>query len=457
MQKPSDCSNCILESFTTKQGHILNLGRGFSIPDGRGTSGVVIIGESLGHDEVIDGMPFRPHAQAGSKLEQCFKLAGVNRNQFLLWNVLACQPPNNEIAGTWYGDKAIEHCSRHFRRVVGGFSTPKVRTILALGNIPLVYLTGVSGIAKEKQSISYLRGYVFKSGYGLVVPSYHPSYVKRGNHRHTPVLVSDLQKAMEVANGTYTSFDAHSSYMKPDYIEYPSLDEANSFLNQVKYNKGKLLAYDIENPKEEGLIDEDEMDRFESPIVSIQFSLGKGTGINFPWDGKYRSIAEQILASENVKVGHNAWLYDNKRLKLDGVEVKGKVLDSMWMFKMLHPGYDRHLQAVASLFDFPFPWKHLFGSKFEFYGCADVDCLHWIVPRLIKLMKDRGVWKGYIEQVHRIHPIMSRAASRGIPISKEKHQKLEGGLKGVMKGIYGELQELVPDELKNITPKRKVG
>ena len=40
--------------------------KGFSHDEGACTSGVLIVGEALGHNERQDGLPFRPMAQGGS-------------------------------------------------------------------------------------------------------------------------------------------------------------------------------------------------------------------------------------------------------------------------------------------------------------------------------------------------------------------------------------------------------
>lgn len=58
MQKPSLCDGCILRE----------RGFGFSTPDGDGTLGVMGIGPHIGHDEAIDGLPFRPRAASGASL-----------------------------------------------------------------------------------------------------------------------------------------------------------------------------------------------------------------------------------------------------------------------------------------------------------------------------------------------------------------------------------------------------
>jgi uracil-DNA glycosylase family 4 len=450
MLKPESCSPCSL----------VNISDGWCLSEGEGTSGVVILGEAAGYNEYIDNLPFRPHAQAGSKLEEAFRLVSkdlgqpISRNQFLLYNVVNCHPPGDKLSGASYEASAIECCSKNVDRVLNNFHTNKIKTILALGNIPLKFFTGVSGVAEEKQSISHLRGFVFESKYGKVVPSYHPSYIRRGNGHLTPMLVEDMKKALGVARGTYTSYMSHREYVPPIYQTSPGLDEAWSFYYRVKDAERGFLSYDIETPQT-GNIDEDERDDLESAdIVLVQFSIAKHTGIAMPFNLDYLPVIQALFRLPNVKGNHNCWNFDNPRLKAKGIDV-GKTHDTMWMFKHWHPRLPRGLQSVVSLLGFPFPWKHLYSTQLQWYGCADVDAVQWIVHDLPKLMKARGVWRGYVEHVYSIHPIFERATETGIPVSEEKRVSVKEDFTERREKEHVELQKLIPDAIRNIRPKRK--
>lgn len=455
MLKPPECIGCPLHT----------LGQGFSIPEGLGTAGVAIVGEALGFEEYMDGLPFRPRAQAGSKLEECIKTVAsetinpISRNSFKLWNIIGCKPPGNELKDAPYEAKAIDHCRVHFERVMQSFVPPNVcgkRVILSLGNIPLKTLTGVTGIAKEKQSISHLRGYVSESPYGLVVPSYHPSFIKRGNLHLTPLLVDDIKRAIGVANGSYTTYKSHPSFATPKYQLHPSLDEAWSFYYKVKDNPKLILAYDIETP-DSADVDEDERDELANQdIKMVQFSIGKGTGIALYWNPLFLPVILALFNLPNIKANHNCWNFDNPRLVAKGVNIRGHVHDTMWMFKFWHSRLPRGLQMVAGMFGFPFPWKHLYGSQFEFYGIADVDAVQWILADLPKLMKARGLWEGYKRHIVGMHEVvMGPARERGISVSIEKHEKVRGEFVEIRKSLDTQVQKSVPDVVRNIKPKRK--
>src|ERR1035437_3664130 len=450
MLKPPSCDGCPIEPFS----------QGFILSEGEGSNGVVLLGEKGGYNEYIDALPFRPYAQGGSKLEEVFKLVQrdtgqpCTRKQFLIYNAINCCPPES-VRGE-LENQAVAHCGPNVDRVVGGFHTPLQKTILALGNVPLISLTGMSGAVEEKQSVSYLRGFVFESRYGLVVSSYHPNFVKRGNNHLTPMLVEDMKRALNVAKGLYTNYPSHKGYVAPIYQTSPGLDEAWSFYYRVKDNEKLCLTYDIETTETLG-VDEDERDELESAeIVLVQFSINKGTGIAMPWNQLYLPVIVALFSLSNVKANHNTWNFDNPRLRAKGITIEGKVHDTMWMFKHWHPRLPRGLQSVASLLGFPFPWKHLYSSKWEWYGCVDVDAVKGIAAPPPKLMRARGIWSGYVEHVYSVHPILDRASVVGIPVSEEKRLALEIDFKARRKEIHKELQGNIPDEIRNIKPKRKL-
>lgn len=419
------------------------------------------MGESLGFEEMMEGKPFRPKASAGSKLEEIFRLVSrdtlkpLTRDNFLLWNIIACQPPGNELRGSPYEANAIRHCRRHFDSVLPPIPdhSASSRVILALGNTALTSLTGVTGDFESKQSITHLRGYTFQTKYGLVVSSLHPAFLRRGMNHLTPLVVEDLKKVLDIAGGRFIH-PYHHDYRKPNYQTSPSQDDAKSFYYRVKDSGRAILSFDIETP-ETSNIDEDERDELASAEIKlVQFSLNKHEGIALPYRNGYIQIIHDILGLSNVKANHNTWNFDNPRLQAKGVVLGGLVHDTMWMFKHWHSRLPRGLQSVASLVGFPFPWKHLYSSMLEWYGCADVDAVQWIIRALPPLMKERGVWDGYMKHVVGMYTVLSGASDRGIPVSEEGRQALTINFKEKLKTYDTNLQEIIPDEVKNITPKR---
>lgn len=460
MLKPIECRGCSL----------YKLGRGFSLPDGKGTSGVVAIAEALGNNEVMEGLPLRPRAEAGSKFEEALRLLGRSRNELLIWNVLGCQPPGNKLYSDdgyplSYTENAISHCAKaHFERIVGGFKTPHIKTILALGATALQTLTGRS--MDDRWSINMVRGYVMKSKYGPVVGTYHPSFLRRGNPNLTPAFVEDIAKAFDVASGAFGNFPGGAAYKEPQYQTSPSLDDAWSFFYQVQQqSSGLILSYDIETSSlgyydEEDRTSGGEMERYAREAVSqgieqIQFSYRKGYGIALPWSAGYLPVILALLKLPCDKANHNTWNFDNPIIRNAGARINGSIHDTMWMFKHYHPQLERGLQKVASLVGFPFPWKHLFSDNLAWYGCADVDAVQYILHDLPDMMRARGVWRGYYRHVYELHIELEKASKdRGIPVSEDKRQQLKATLEQKLEKLDSEIQAGIPWQVKDLSPRR---
>ena len=431
--KPSECVPCDLG---TK-------GTGFSKPEGTGANGVLAVGEGLGFNEAKDGLPFRPYAEAGSVLERGFKRSGYDRQQFRLYNIVNCHPPNDWLAGAPWEIGAIEHCKVHFRRVV---EEMKPKVILALGGIALRTLTGMAG---KYQGITHLRGYVLDAyEYGIpVLSTYHPSFIRRGSQNLFGVFCRDMMQAVDLAK------NGRKEPREVSYIEYPSAEDARRFLTEVKKNPQKWLTYDIETERSIGLL-EDEFETDPSYVVTqIQFSLDPYTGIAFPWEEPFIGISKEIMALGNKKAGFNNWDFDDSRLRHHGFTINGENHDLMNAWLHLQPDLPANLQFVASFYGMEKPWKHKGSSEPRFYGAADVDAPQRIVAKIFGDMEKRKVLRGYMDHVYGLWPILSDAADRGMPVNDGKRVALGIELQTAKDAEFDRMQELVPDEVRKVHPK----
>lgn len=438
LNKPAGCDGCSLWGD----------GRGFSRPEGTGSIGVLVVGEALGRNEEVDSLPFRPYAEAGAVLERAFTRSGYSREQFRLWNIVACRPPRDHLEGASYEVGAIEHCRVHFDRVV---EETKPKVILALGNIPLRTLTGMAG---RYQTITHVRGYILDCArYEIpVLPTMHPSYIRRGGMSQFGVLAHDLAKAVDVAvNGIPKRRPIH-------YVEHPSPDDARKFLELVRRygpEGSRILTYDIETETSKDLAEDERGDDPSQKITQIQFSLKAGTGIAFPWEEPYTTISKAILETPGITIaGFNSWDYDDSRLRRYGIAVPlDRSHDLMWAWHHLQPDLPANLQFVASFYGMDFPWKHLGDSRPRYYGCADVDAPQRIIEKVFDDLRKRKVDRGYNRHVLQLWPVLARAADRGVPINDDARQQFGVELSAQKSETLKEMQSMVPDEILNVQPK----
>jgi uracil-DNA glycosylase family 4 len=428
--------------------------RGFSRIEGTGSNGVLILGEAMGEQELNDGgYPFRPWAPAGSVLERAIRRAGWSRESFLIWNAIPTHPPGNNLKGSWLSE-ALAWGRWHLEQVIAKYHP---RAILALGNIAAHMAIGKAG---DGFNIGLIEGYPFPSPLGpVVVPSFHPSFLRRGEMSHFGCLLRDIGLAADIAReGRLPSTPPE----KPPegYVTNPSPADAEGFfcfLLDGAY-PDRPIAYDIETPYSRSETEE-EAEEAESEsdnrIESIQFSLAPGSGIFLPWREPYTAIARKVLALPNPKLGWNNWRFDDPRLRANGVSICGPNHDLMWAWHHLQPDLPRGLQFAAGKLDWPYAWKHLAASRPEFYGITDVDVLQTIWPRLSRALKDGGLWRGYERHILKLEPILAKMSARGMPVDPARYSEVRFELSCRVDGGLERLQALVPIECKTTKTYKK--
>lgn len=399
--KPSSCSGCVIECH----------GSDFSQVEGLCTLGIMLIAEASGEAEQRDQLPLRPYAPSGAILERTLRRLGYSRDQFALTNIIRCRPRENFLDGAPWENDAISHCNNNLLQAISKYK-PKV--IVALGNLSFRTLTGVSG---TKQTVSHMRGYVFRAlpefcaAAGirdlLVVPTFHPAFLRRGAIHLAGVLARDIQRAVNIRAGKDRSFILDlpkfeqaaggaiesgfdpfaseevsaatqaeaESWLKQwnlRYILKPTRADLDKFCRDVKQRsdawqglsaaeqEASLLAlsFDLET-YESASLDEDESDGFsDTRIRLIQFSIEPGQGIALDWaDPEHRQAARWLLKLALPKVTHNGYLFDCRVLRAVGrrdfgdggyLLPSGPMHDTMTAFRYWQPDLPSHLQFASS-------------------------------------------------------------------------------------------------------------
>jgi DNA polymerase I-like protein with 3'-5' exonuclease and polymerase domains len=395
---------------------------------------------------------------------------GLDRKQFSITNCLRCRPPNNWLEGSPHEFAALNACRPNLDAAI---RERRPQAILALGGIALRELTGEAG---EARGISHLNGYVMKGPGGIpAIPTFHPAFIRRGKTAYQGIFSRHLQRAVNVAAGKDREWEWDLEEATRNgtlrYATHPSICDAESFTERVLGESGRVLSYDIET-YESASLDEDARDGFtDTRIRLIQFSDSSGSGIAFPWEGRYRKLAARLLQSPNIKCGHNLWLFDNRVLRACGeregidLQVNGTIHDTLQMFHHWQPDLPAHLQFCAQFVSFPFPWKHLAATDIEFYGIADVDATlrlyNFLVPMLQRDKIWQGTWSsngwnsgGYLGQVLQVRPVLAAMEDRGLPVDNTERLKLDGEFDLAQQELDRELQSRCPVEVMRLEPRR---
>ena len=180
------------------------------------TGRIAIIGEAPGNEEVRQGIPFA--GRSGKLLDENLAAAGLDRRTCLVANVFRYQPPGNKV-GHFFASRtrakklgvtvaedlgpfgASDYVLSEFAGEVAHLRDTLTRlrpvVILALGRTPMWALTGQSGITA-------LRGQELECRLhpeATVIPTFHPSFILRGQRVEEPTFLGDIRHAMALAAG----------------------------------------------------------------------------------------------------------------------------------------------------------------------------------------------------------------------------------------------------------------
>jgi len=394
-------------------------------PDGDGTNGILIVGDSPWLEEMSQERNFS--GASGSLLERCLRRVGVERSACTIANSVWCRAPRLGFYDkpSALSEQVTSQCRPHLDELI---EQRRPRVIVTLGGVALRRVCGVTGITAR-------HGYVHASPYGVpVIPSFHPSYILQGNAGMTTALVFDLNRAREIAKGGWTQTPA--SYVLDDY-----LGAADYF-----HKWPELLVVDIETPKSAKL-DEEEAEEDESyTILRASMSHTPGTSVSFPWTEPYVSLAREACARAKVVVMHNA-NFDQPRLEAQGFTFKC-VHDSMWEWHFLQSDLPKTLGFVAPFYYDGPAWKHLSEAQPAFYSAVDADATMRVYLGVRAELQRQGRWERWLRHCVEATPILRRMGQRGVLINRERQGELKVRLERERDEKMAQLQREVPPELK---------
>ena len=358
MKKPPTCQGCVLEK----------KGISFTLPTGTSKNGVLIIGEGPGKTEAREGVPFV--GKAGIQLNRSINRQQYERDDFALYNLIQCQPPNNWLDGSPWQREAIDHCRIHLHKIIKKFK-PKV--ISLQGALPMKEIIGIEGLLPSKRNNAPKRGYAFDvevAGHKcLAVPTMHPSWIIQGNQHMAGGHMWDLSRAVNIAE---KGEDADKYY----YIKRPGYSAVQEFINEAtKHAKREesLLVADIETSDSPNQDESEYGNIKDSEISCVSFAFKEGHAITIPYNGGTHNLIQRLFHLPFTYLGWWNLDFDVPRLMSKGMTFKPKHIDGMLAWHWLQGDVPKGLGFVSTFFT-PFrEWKSLSDSKPEFYSCRDAD------------------------------------------------------------------------------------
>jgi uracil-DNA glycosylase family 4 len=251
------CTGCPL----WKTSYAGNVRRSGVYGKGTGKSGLLVVGEALGKNEVLYGMPFV--GDAGNLLSQIFREVGIVEEAAYIFNPVRCRPFGNKTPLV----SEIRTCQElHADKDLPAY-TPKV--MLLLGAVALRAILNM-------QKITERRGVFYDAEYGgvpvKVMPTFHPANVLRKPELYETVK-EDIRRVKEYIATGQEGIDQAASTLPPLRKEFINSEER--FL--------EWMSYLAQMPEEYFIINDLEttgLSFYKDTIVSSTFNFQDSTNPN---------------------------------------------------------------------------------------------------------------------------------------------------------------------------------
>ena len=446
LSKPVTCEGCPLEK----------LGSGFSTPDGTGHNGILLLGEALGGQEALTGLPFQ--GQAGAMLSRILGRTRLRRQDFKIWNCIACRPPNNYLVGAPYEEMALDHCRQYFHGVL---KKMKPKVIVPMGNVALRTTTGLYGIEDK-------RGYVYDQVYpqlnvlpelvreaelgkAYIVPTVHPSYVMQGNQKWIGVVARDLTRAIDVS---------FHGYSEPPctYVQYPDTHAIEKFIAEARaaVSAGAWMTADIETPYSHATTEDEYGEITDTEILRISFAFNAYHAITIPWHNHFIHLIQELL---NIPTPYMCFWnadFDVPRIKSKGLTIRPKILDSMYMWHFLQSDLPKGLGFVSTFYTDLKEWKSKSDEFPEFYSCRDADAQIQCTYGIRDNLKRQNRFQRFLSDHTELHPILTDMGRSGVMIDVKKRDDFKKAIENEKEVLDERIQSAVPYELRPFKPRRKI-
>jgi DNA polymerase len=175
-----DCSRCKLHKLGRTQ---------IVFGVGNPNADLMFVGEAPGQDEDIQGFPFV--GRAGQLLTKIIEAIDLKREDVYIANVLKCRPPNNRNPEP----DEVASCHPFLLRQI---EAVRPRVIVALGSF------AAKTLLQTEESISRLRGRVYKYGQAQLVATYHPAYLLRSPDKKRDTW-EDMKRVRELLRGSISA------------------------------------------------------------------------------------------------------------------------------------------------------------------------------------------------------------------------------------------------------------
>ena len=438
----SKCSQCPLNGYANKV-------RGESANE---KPKIAFIGEAPGADEDTLGHPFV--GPAGKELDRVLAKAGISRHNVYLLNLINCRPPENDLDSP-EGIEALEACRSGFEEEIKNLYKLGVRTLVTLGAAS-THNVGIDGSAHK------VRGSVYEvviAGLNFwCVPTFHPSYIIRGQWSEEPTMIADVEKAVGIALNGYTP-------PKEDFLLFPTVKDIEARTRDILRTR-PLLGVDIETTG---------LRYWNSEIFVMALALNAEEAFSIPfysqgyipyWKNGDLNRVKNALSEILLKcptMYQNA-PFDVSHLEYQGFKVGHIEHDVLLIHHAIHPELPHNLGYIVSIYGSTPYWKNIKlrfpvmrqtpDEDLRIYNCRDAVVLHQVLPSMLADLKETGTEHIYYDySLKLIRPTLS-ITYNGMLLDRKRLNTWKKELEAELAKYEHELRKLgnLPDDFSFQSP-----
>lgn len=423
-KKPKVCEGCS------------NINLKFVPGDGNEAAEIFILGEAPAENEIIEGRPFC--GKAGDILNSLLRSVDLRREDVYVTNAMKCSNGDRNIKPT---TEILNQCAYYWKKELLRVR-PKV--LLAAGNKALKAITGKEGISTKRGGISWYEledreGGMFRC---KMIPIYHPAYLLYSKEGVLPLLLADMQTAVEELK--------KEGIPEAAYAEFEVLDDVDAAVGYLEsLCQVKRFSFDFETT---GLV------YWKDHPVMLSLSHDGQRGYVLPfldeegdsvWSQKELKVIKikmkKAFESPRVtKIGHNEKFDIHWLVYHFGISTKTwRYVDTSEAYHLLDENIPLSLDVLSELytefggykaiFD---PWKHkvLKCPRQDIlypYGATDAVATYQLYVRAVSKLKKEGLWELYKSEIETLRYLFW-AEEKGMLIDLEKFDEVGSTLSSLL-------------------------
>jgi len=406
---------------------------------------IVVIGEAPGADEDLAGRPFV--GPAGHILDEVLSYAGISRDECYITNVVKVRPPQNDLSKLHILGCSIEQFLPQLEEEIKGIN-PNV--IFGLGNTPLQYVAGQTGITNYRGSIL-----LTKLGYKYI-PSIHPAAVLHGETakyrdlfliKQDAVRVKQQSAFPEINRPSRNIILCKSSTQLEALLSRNETNPSNEIIARSKFPLKRRIVVDIETFRRYPLLIGLALNPWESISISMYSEEIPETDLAYIWE----IIAELFMSPDVQLIGQNA-KFDSKRCRWAGLKWREIWFDIMQAWHTLFPELPKDLATISSILTEE-PYYKSEGKEYNpkkdpiekwmTYNGKDAYTEWECYERLHEMLIEEDLEEFFFTRVAPLNALYDRIEDIGIKIDEERRNQMRDAFTIKLREKEKQLHELL--------------